>query len=212
MASDRKDPQLADLRNHAVEVITRTQDDAMRKLLQAGLPESVALTAMRRISAFSLQALQELDSLFRQFDDFVATEDRTSEQQEWLNDKAAALLLQTQTAFATLVAETIQKTIQEYRDQLAHPKNETPTVTIDQRPVPQQGRWELAELLPVLIVLGIVLGFIGWFLFWWLLSGSLAWGVIAFGLTVFLVVVFRMAGVVLAGIAGVLFLLLFRLF
>ncbi len=89
MPPDILDPQLADLRNHAVEVITHTQDDAMHQLLQAGLPETVALEAMERIIDFGVQALQKLDALFLQIDTLVTAVGRTPEQQAWFNNKAA---------------------------------------------------------------------------------------------------------------------------
>ncbi len=74
----------------------------------------------------------------------------------------------------------------------------------------RQSPWE--TLLPVLFVLGFVLGLVGWFLLWWDLSGSLIWGVLAFGATVLLIVKFGMEGLVIGGIVGVMFLLLLALY
>jgi hypothetical protein len=202
-----QDSQFEQLRNHAVEVITRTQADAMHQLLQAGLPETVALEAMHRISSFGLQALRELDTLFLQYDDLVATAGRTPAHQAFINDKAAAILLQIQTAYATLVALTIEKTIQDYREQVAHPKKKAPTVTIDQCLTPErQSPW--VDLLPVLFLFGCVLALIGWFVLWWGVSGSLIVGVLALGITVFMVVMFQLTGLLLVGIVGILILVL----
>jgi hypothetical protein len=60
MSPDSLDPQIEHLRS------------------QAGVPEGAALIAMRRINTFGLQALRELDTLFRQFDELVTTEERAS--------------------------------------------------------------------------------------------------------------------------------------
>jgi hypothetical protein len=202
MPPDLQDPQLADMRRHAADVITRTQEDAMQQLFQAGLPETDALTAMSRINTFCLQALRELDTLFRQFDELVTTAERTPEHQAWFNDKAAAILLQAQTACATLVAETIQKAIQTYRNPPAPRQEVIPTVSAAPRQASRGRSLPIPNFGKLLLLFLLVHSLGGWFLLWWHVSTTHIWAVIATGMTVVLLAVFPWAGVVVGIIVG----------
>jgi hypothetical protein len=104
-------------RHRAVAVITRAQEDAMRRLRQAGIPETSALMVMQRIASFGVQTLRELDALYRQFDDIIAEDGRNAAHQEWVDNKAAALLLQLESAIAILVAEIIRQATDELKTQ-----------------------------------------------------------------------------------------------
>ena len=104
-------------RHRVVAVMTRAQEDAMRRLRQAGVPETSALMVMQRISSFGVQTLRELDALYRQFNDIVAEDGRNAAHQEWVDNKAAALLLQLESAIATLVAEAIRQATDELKTQ-----------------------------------------------------------------------------------------------
>jgi hypothetical protein len=104
-------------KNNVGALIARTQEDAMRKLRQAGVPEAHVLQVMQRISVLCLQALRELDRLYQQFEEIVMEGGRSEANQEWLNNKAVALLLQTESAIATLVAEAIDQAIRDYKTQ-----------------------------------------------------------------------------------------------
>ena len=115
MPPELPDNQQRSPRHRAVAVITRAQEDAMRQLRQAGVPETSALLVMQRISSFGVQTLRELDALYRQFDDIVAEDGRNAAHQEWFDNKAAALLLQLECAIATLVAEVLRQATDELK-------------------------------------------------------------------------------------------------
>jgi hypothetical protein len=124
-------------RRRAIEVISRAQEDALRQLREARVPEAQALAVMERITAFSLQTLRALDALYLQFDDIVAEEGRGEAHQQRLNDKAAVLLLQVEQAIAALVAEAIRKAIHEPDDQPEQPRE---VITVPAKPA--QSPWE----------------------------------------------------------------------
>jgi hypothetical protein len=58
-------------RSRAVEVIERTQEDALRQLRRNGVPEAYALKVMARINALCLQTLQELDVFYLAFEELI---------------------------------------------------------------------------------------------------------------------------------------------
>jgi hypothetical protein len=109
MPSDHPNKHEVVPKSRMVEVIERTQEDAMRKLRQSGVPEVQVLRVMQRITSLCLQTLRELDLTYRQFEEIVAEDGRSEANQTWLNNKAVALLLQTESAIATLVAEAIAR-------------------------------------------------------------------------------------------------------
>jgi len=149
------------LRRRTVAVIDRAQEEAMRELLKAGVPETHALSVMRRINAFCLETLKELDAIFRQFDEFVAADGRSEANQQWLNDKATALLLQLESAVASLVAETTHKILHEPVTQPERPRE---VITVPAKPT--QSPWEKV-LRHVLRHLVWVVGVAVWVLSVW---------------------------------------------
>jgi hypothetical protein len=117
MPPDRPNKQQVVPRSRAVEVIERAQEDALAQLRQSGVPEAQVLRVMQRITSLCVQTLRELDLAYRQFEEIVAEDGRSEANQTWLNNKAAALLLQTESAIATLVGEAIAQTIHDHKTQ-----------------------------------------------------------------------------------------------
>jgi hypothetical protein len=119
-------------RSRAVEVIERTQEDALRKLRQSGLPEQQALMVMQRISAFCLRTLRELDVIYSEFEELVELElGRSEAHQRWLNDKSAALLLQVEAGLAEIVATVIRQAIHDLQHPPSPPQD---VITVPAKP------------------------------------------------------------------------------
>jgi hypothetical protein len=167
MPPDIPENRQAISRSRAVEVIERTQKDALRKLRPSGLPEAHALLVMQRISAFCLQTLRELDVLYREFEELVAMEPGRSEaRQTWLNDKAATLLLQVEAGIAEIVATTIRQAIHDLQHQPSPPQDVLPLPTKPSRP-----GW-LAFLLTAPRLLVWLTGMAAWLLMGWQATGG----------------------------------------
>jgi hypothetical protein len=187
-----------------VEVIERNQEEALRQLRQNGIPEQQALVVMGRISSFCLQTLRELDHIYREFEELVAKEGRSEAHQTWFNDKAAGLLTALEAGIAGMLADCATKLRDDYQKQLYPPKE--PVTTVPHAPPrrePPQTR--LPTWLSWLVWLA---GLHLWWLLWFLVTGSVAIGVIAIGVTGFMWVFFEKTGLILSAIAGVACLLL----
>jgi hypothetical protein len=180
-------------RSRVVEVIERSQEEALRQLRQAGIPEQQALAVMRRIAVFCLQTLSELDVIYREFEELVAEDGRSEAHQRVFNDKAAALLTAVEAGIAGIVADTIRKVQDDYQQLLSPPKE---AITVPAAPPRREPEYPLP---PWLLWLG---GLAAWFLLWVLVSGSIAIGVIALGVTAFMWVFFEKTGLVLSAIFG----------
>jgi hypothetical protein len=196
-------------RNRVVEVIERSQEEALRQLRQAGVPETQALLVIRRYAAFAIQLLRELDLIYRQFEALVAhNPERSAAHQEWLDTKAGGLLLTLEAFIADLVAEAINKAKEDYRTKVSQPRE---VITPAPSPPPpslwEEARENLGRLLRNAVVLWAA-GLSAWFLLWWQVSGSILWGVLAVGVSAVLVRLFRWAGLALTGVLGLLALLL----
>jgi hypothetical protein len=191
-----------DLRSRIVAVIDRTQEEAFRELLKAGVPETQALIVMRRINAFCLHTLRELDRVYREFEELLAQDsNRSQAHQEWLDTKAGGLLLTIESFIAALVAETMNQAKEDYRSERSHPREVITTVPVSARsPAWQQALQDLGKTLPPFLLWPAGLG--AWFLLWWLVSTSLTWAVIAIGITAFVVFLFEKPGLVFILIAG----------
>jgi hypothetical protein len=74
MPSNLSNNQQGLSRHRVVEVMTRAQDDAVRQLRAAGIPEAEALAIIQRFSVFSVQVLRELDQLYREFENLLAAD------------------------------------------------------------------------------------------------------------------------------------------
>jgi hypothetical protein len=140
MPLDRPNKHEVMPKRRMVDLIERTQEEALAQLRQSGLPEAQVLRVMQRITSLSLQTLRELDLTYRQFEEIVAEDGRSEANQTWLNNKATALLLQVESAIATLVAETIAQTIHDHKTQPPPPEPviEVPRAQPEQ-PVRQHG-------------------------------------------------------------------------
>jgi hypothetical protein len=187
-------------RSRVVEVIERSQEDAMRQLRREGIPETQALLVMQRISIFCLHTLGELDRVYREFEELVAKyPDRSDAHQTWLNDKAAGLLMQVEAAIAALVTEALEKAKADYRTDLSRPREVITTVPTS----PPRPWWQdVIEFLDQTRHIWLVAVGTGiWFLLWTLMTGSPIWGLLAVAITA--VVVFLIRGVGL--LVGLLF-------
>ena len=111
-------------RSRVVEVIARSTDEALRQLRQAGVPETEALLVIQRISTFAIHVLRELDLVYREYEHLLASDpDRSQAHQEWFDTKAGGVLLTLEALIASLVAETINKAKEDYRNQLSQPRD-----------------------------------------------------------------------------------------
>jgi hypothetical protein len=194
-------------RNRVVEVIERSQEDALRQLRQAGIPETEALLVMQRFSAFAIQVLRELDLLYREFEQLLAHDpDRSRAHQEWLDTKAGGLLLTIESCIAALVAEAINKAKEDYRTELSRPRE---VITM---PPSRPSLWEEARENSARLFLNpLVLWSVGqsvWFLVWLLVTGSAIWAFGAIAMTAVVVGLFKQTGLMFILTAGVVFLLL----
>jgi hypothetical protein len=148
MPPDHPNKQDVVSKRRVVDFIERTQEDAMHKLRQSGVPDVHVLRVMQRITSLCLQTLRELDLTYRQFEEIVSEGGRSEANQTWLNNKATALLLQVESAIATLVAETIAQTI---RDHNTQPPPVEPMIEVHRAqpapPVRQQGLLAAIKLL-----------------------------------------------------------------
>jgi hypothetical protein len=170
MPSDRPNKQEVVSKRRMVEVIERTQEDAMRKLRQSGVPEVQVLRVMQRITSLSLQTLRELDLTYQQFEEIVAEDGRSEANQTWLNNKAVALLLQVESAIATLVAEAIAQAIRDHKTQ---PPPTEPVIEVPRmQPAPPA---RLPGLPAVIRLLVWVAGMAASLVFSYQGSGSIVW-------------------------------------
>jgi hypothetical protein len=166
-------PELPDTRHRnprqrVVEVMTAAQEDAMAQLRREGIPEAQALALMQRISSFAVHTLRELDHLYREFEDLLAHDpDRSAAHQEWFDTKVGGMLLSLESFIDALVAEALNKTKEEYRQQVSQQKE---AVTLPARPAPAaRGAY------PVWMLIVWMIGIATATLFAWQGSASLFW-------------------------------------
>ena len=194
-------------RSQVVEVIERGQEDILRQLRDAGIPETEALAVMKRFNAFAIQVLRELDDLYREFEQLLASNpDRSEAHQEWFETKAGGVLLTLESFIISLITEAINKAKEDYRTEISRDRD----VIIPTPPRPLV--WEQA-----LQVLGrqfrdpLVrwsVGLSAWFLIWYFAIGSPLAGLIAMSITAVVVYFFEKPGLLFILIAGGMFLLL----
>ena len=154
-------------RSRVVEVIARSTDDALRQLRQAGVPETEALAIIQRFNKFSIQVLREMDSLYRQFEELLAhAPERSAEHQEWLETKLGGMQLTIEAFIAALVAETINKVKEDYRNQLSQPRE---VITVPHQP--SRPGW-LAENFTAISELVWIAGMVAGFVMAWQFTGS----------------------------------------
>jgi hypothetical protein len=160
-------------RHRVVELITRSTDDALRQLRQAGIPETEALAVIQRYAAFAIHVLRELDLLYREFEELLAADpDRSQAHQEWFDTKVGGMLLTIEAFIAALVAEVINTAKEEYRQQVSQPREVVS--------VPAQPAQVAREEYPVWMVLVWMAGIAASTLFSWQGSGSIIWAGIGF--------------------------------
>jgi hypothetical protein len=194
-------------RSRVAEVIERSQEDALRQLRQAGIPETEALLVMQRYSAFALQVIRELDLVYREFEQLLANDpDRSQEHQAWLETKAGGMILTIEAFILELVAQAIDKAKVDYRADLSRPRE-----VIDMPPSRPSLREEAMEQMERLLhnpMLYRSVGYIVWFLVWLLVTRSVIWAFGALVVTAVMAVLFQQTGLILSVTSGVLFFLL----
>ena len=154
-------------RSRVVEVIARSTDDALRQLRQAGVPETEALLVIQRISTFAIHVLRELDLVYREYEHLLASDpDRSQAHQEWFDTKAGGVLLTLEALIASLVAETINKAKEDYRNQLSQPRE---VLTVPHQP--SRPGW-LADFFTTIHDLVWIAGMVAGFVMAWQFSGS----------------------------------------
>jgi hypothetical protein len=198
MPPDSPQHQHALPRNRVVEVIERAQEDVLRELRQAGIPETEALLVIKRF----------LDLLYREFKELLANDllandpHRSKAHQEWLDTKAGGLLLTLESFISALVAEALNKAKEDYRAEMSKPREVIPAVPAKQQPsLWEETRENLGRLLRNPVVHWSV-GMPVWFLVWLLVTGSTTWALIALGISAFVVWLFGKPGLVSILIAG----------
>jgi hypothetical protein len=150
-----------------VEFIERSTDDALRQLRQAGVPETEALLVIQRISTFAIHVLRELDLVYREYEHLLASDpDRSQAHQEWFDTKAGGVLLTLEALIASLVAETINKAKEDYRNQLSQPRE---VLTVPHQP--SRPGW-LADFFTTIHDLVWIAGMVAGFVMAWQFSGS----------------------------------------
>jgi hypothetical protein len=173
MPSPLPDNQQGLPRHRVVEVLTRAQVDALAQLRAAGVPETEALAVIRRFSVFSVQVLREMDLLYREYEELLASNpERTQAHQAWFDTKLAGMLLTMEACIAALVAEAINKAKEDYRNHVSQQKD---AVT-----VPAQPAQAAREEYPVWTLLVWMAGIAASTLFSWHASGSIIWAGIGF--------------------------------
>ena len=154
-------------RSRVVEVIERGQEDILRQLRNAGIPETEALAVIRRFNAFAVQVLRELDHLYREFKQLLAEDpERSADHQEWLETKLGGMQLTIEAFIAALVAETINKVKEDYRNQLSQPRE---VITVPHQP--SRPGW-LAENFTAISELVWIAGMVAGFVMAWQFTGS----------------------------------------
>ena len=196
-------------RNRVVEVIERDQEDIVRQLRAAGIPETEALAVIRRFTVFSVQVLRELDHLYREYEELLAEDpDRSEAHQEWFDTKLSGMLLTIEAFIAAVVAEAINKAKADYRDEISRRQE---VITLPSRPpVWEQALHAAGRQLRDPLVLWAV-GLTAWFLVWFFVIGSPLAGLIAMSITAGVVYRFAKAGLLFILTAGGVFLLLLAL-
>jgi hypothetical protein len=150
-----------------VEVIARGQEDILRQLRDAGIPETEALAVIRRFNAFAVQVLRELDDLYREFEQLLAQDpDRSKAHQEWFETKAGGVLLTLESFITSLITEAINKAKEDYRTQLSQPRE---VITVPhQRSRPGWLTDSFTTIHDLVWIAGMVAGFV----MAWQFSGS----------------------------------------
>jgi hypothetical protein len=206
MPSDSPQHHAAFPSSRVVEIIERGQEDILRQLRDAGIPETEALAVIRRFNEFAVHVLRELDQLYRAFEALDAADpDRSQAHQEWFDTKLGGMLLTIEDFIAALVAEAIKKAKEDYRSELTTPRE---VITLPPRPpVWEQALHAVGRQLRDPVVLWPVL-LISWFLLWSLIIGTPLAGLIAMSITAVVVFFFEKPGVVAILFASAVFLFL----
>jgi hypothetical protein len=195
-------------RSRIVEIISHGQEDIVRQLRAAGIPETEALAVIQRFSVFSVQVLREMDQLRREFEHLLAEDpDRSHAHQEWFDTKVAGMLLTIEAFVAAMVAEAINKAKEDYRNERSRPREvlAMPRPTVWEQVLHAVGR----QLRDPLVLWSV--GLTAWFLVWFLAIGSPLAGLIAVSITAVVVYRFEKAGLLFISTAAGVFLLLWLL-
>jgi hypothetical protein len=103
-------------RRQLLELIEDQQQQALRKLRDAGLSETQALAVMPRIRSYCMFALNEYDQAYLVFEEMIGRDGRSPAHQQFINDKAAFLLRSIEAGIADLVAHAIRQAIKNVQE------------------------------------------------------------------------------------------------
>jgi hypothetical protein len=184
MPPDCPEQRLGLPRSHVVEVIERSQEDAVRTLRAAGLPEVRIQAVTRRIETACLTVLTEQDALIKELLAF-GEQPRTPEHAKLMQSRIGWHMEQVDKTFMAIAVIEIQKTLDAYQ-QAFEPAGQVIEA-------PYREPWPPEWLATLLRVANAITRGMLWFcavcvltLLVWAQSGSLVW----LGLTVGLSLIF----------------------
>jgi hypothetical protein len=134
-------------RRQLLELIEDQQQQALRKLRNAGLSEAQALAVMPRIRSYAMFALNEFDQAYLVFEEMTGRDGRSTAHQQFIADKAAFLLRSIEAGIAELVAHAIRQAIKNAQD----PPVENVIAPIQYQPRPSAWQTFFATTFKVLI-------------------------------------------------------------
>src|SRR5918999_131883 len=100
-------------RRQLLELIEDQQQQALRKLRNAGLFEAQALAAMPRIRSYCMYALNEYDQAYMVIEEMVGRDGCSPAHDQFIADKGAFLLRQMEAGIVELVAFAIRQAIRD---------------------------------------------------------------------------------------------------
>src|ERR671917_205655 len=120
-------------RRQLLELIEDQQQQALRKLRNAGLSEAQALAAMPRIRSYCMYALNEYDQAYMVIEEMVARDGRSPAHDQFIADKGAFLLRQMEAGIAELVGFAIRGAIRDTETPAPAPREVITTVPYKSR-------------------------------------------------------------------------------
>jgi hypothetical protein len=169
-------------KSQVVEVIERSQEEAVRRLLEAGVPERQILVAVRRIESACLTALGEQDAFYADLQVFFR-QSRDPDHAHHIQERIAFYLKLHDSAVAEIVAIAIQDAVNEFQHPPAPPQ---PIITVTP-PAPGLPYWlkhGLHTAFSLLLRATWITGFVAGLILSWVGGGSVFWSVFWSGVTV----------------------------
>src|SRR5918998_148646 len=162
-------------RRQLLELIEDQQQQALRKLRNAGLSEAQALAAMPRIRSYCMYAFNEYEQAYLVIEEMVMRDGRTPAHDQFIADKGAFLLRQMEAGIAELVGFAIRGAIRDAET----PPAQTVIPPVRYQPRPSAWQTFLGNLVKLLLwLIGIPASFLTTILFtgWdnWAFSGPIS--------------------------------------